>query len=283
MTAPNMIDPAALLGQALSDASPDLMRHLLATVINALLSADADAVCGAEYGVASPERVNSRGGCAVSGGRSTMNSSTCSVCPTCALRSSLVLRPVVPRVQLGGEAAGQSLQGAEHVDRGSGAGSRRVGVRRPALAGGPVWHMPSRLPFLLDGSVAAGHVHDHGDAEEADGCAGDVVAVGAVDAEVRPGLPRPIRLPGQRPRVLRDVLRLLQPRTSPLPVLGCTPRPRCITAPPGRSALNGRRRCMLPTRPTPPASVTDRRPTPPQLPTAAWINQPSRESLIQNN
>lgn len=52
MTAPHMIDPARLLGQALSDASPDLMRWLLTTVINALLSADADAVCGAEYGVA---------------------------------------------------------------------------------------------------------------------------------------------------------------------------------------------------------------------------------------
>jgi putative transposase len=62
MTAPHMIDPAGLLGEALSDASPDLMRHMLATVINALLSADADAVCGAEYGVASPERVNSRNG-----------------------------------------------------------------------------------------------------------------------------------------------------------------------------------------------------------------------------
>ncbi len=62
MTAPHIINPARLLGQALSDALPDLMRQLLATVINALLSADADAVCGAEYGVASPERVNSRNG-----------------------------------------------------------------------------------------------------------------------------------------------------------------------------------------------------------------------------
>jgi putative transposase len=62
MTAPHMIDPARMLGQALSDASPDLMRHLLGTVINALLSADADAVCGAEYGVSSPERVNRRNG-----------------------------------------------------------------------------------------------------------------------------------------------------------------------------------------------------------------------------
>jgi transposase-like protein len=57
-----MIDPARMLGQALSDASPDLMRHLLGTVINALLSADADSVCGADYGQASPDRVNRRNG-----------------------------------------------------------------------------------------------------------------------------------------------------------------------------------------------------------------------------
>ncbi|BEL03238.1 IS256-like element IS1081 family transposase [Actinoplanes sichuanensis] len=62
MAAPHIIDPAGLLGQALGDASPDLMRHLLSTVINSLLSAEADAVCGAEYGVAGPERVNSRNG-----------------------------------------------------------------------------------------------------------------------------------------------------------------------------------------------------------------------------
>ena len=62
MTAAHMIDPARMLGQALSDASPDLMRSLLSTVINSLLSADADAVCGAEYGQVSPERVNSRNG-----------------------------------------------------------------------------------------------------------------------------------------------------------------------------------------------------------------------------
>jgi putative transposase len=62
MTAPHIINPAGLLDQALGDASPDLMRQLLSTVINALLSADADAVCGAEYGTASPQRVNSRNG-----------------------------------------------------------------------------------------------------------------------------------------------------------------------------------------------------------------------------
>jgi len=62
MTAPHIVDPARLLDQAVSDASPDLMRHLLSTVINALLSAEADAVCGAEYGQASPERLTQRNG-----------------------------------------------------------------------------------------------------------------------------------------------------------------------------------------------------------------------------
>lgn len=62
MTAPHIVNPAALLEKGLSDASPDLMRHLLSTVINALLSADADSVCGAEYGTPSPERTNSRNG-----------------------------------------------------------------------------------------------------------------------------------------------------------------------------------------------------------------------------
>ena len=62
MTAPRILDPGAVLGQALADASPDLMRHLLSTTINALLSAEADAVCGAEWGQPSPERVNQRNG-----------------------------------------------------------------------------------------------------------------------------------------------------------------------------------------------------------------------------
>jgi putative transposase len=62
MTAPHSLNPAAVLDNALSGASPDLMRSLLGTVINALLSAEADAVCGAEYGMASPERENSRNG-----------------------------------------------------------------------------------------------------------------------------------------------------------------------------------------------------------------------------
>ena len=62
MTAPRIVDPSAVLGQALADASPDLMRHLLGTVINSLLSAEADAVCGAEWGQPSADRTNRRNG-----------------------------------------------------------------------------------------------------------------------------------------------------------------------------------------------------------------------------
>jgi len=62
MTAPHIVDPATVLGEALADASPDLMRHLLQTMINALLSADADAVVGAGWGRPSPDRATHRNG-----------------------------------------------------------------------------------------------------------------------------------------------------------------------------------------------------------------------------
>jgi transposase-like protein len=62
MTVTPSIDPARLLEEQLAQASPDLLRELLGTFINKLLSAEADAVCGAEYGAVSPERVNRRNG-----------------------------------------------------------------------------------------------------------------------------------------------------------------------------------------------------------------------------
>ena len=62
MTAPHIVDPHGLLSEALAEASPDLMRTMLQRIINELLSADADAVAGAEYGRPSPERVAQRNG-----------------------------------------------------------------------------------------------------------------------------------------------------------------------------------------------------------------------------
>ncbi|WP_138736030.1 IS256 family transposase [Modestobacter excelsi] len=62
MTAPSSIDPAHFLHEQLAQASPDLLRQMLTTFINTLMSAEADAVCGAGYGARSTERTNTRNG-----------------------------------------------------------------------------------------------------------------------------------------------------------------------------------------------------------------------------
>jgi putative transposase len=62
VTVKSSIDPALLLEEQLAQASPDLLRELLQTFINTLLSAEADVVCGAEYGTVSEERTNRRNG-----------------------------------------------------------------------------------------------------------------------------------------------------------------------------------------------------------------------------
>jgi transposase-like protein len=62
MAAPHNVDPAALLEQHLQGASPDLVREMIATFANAMMSAQADQVCGAGYGERSPERTNRRNG-----------------------------------------------------------------------------------------------------------------------------------------------------------------------------------------------------------------------------
>jgi transposase-like protein len=56
------IDPARFLHEHLESASPDLLRHLLTTFIDTLMSAEADALCGAEYGTVSEQRINTRNG-----------------------------------------------------------------------------------------------------------------------------------------------------------------------------------------------------------------------------
>ena len=62
MTAPKSMNPAEFLREQLEYASPDLLRDMLETFINTLLSAQADSVCGAEYAVRSPDRSNRRNG-----------------------------------------------------------------------------------------------------------------------------------------------------------------------------------------------------------------------------
>src|SRR5919106_4337923 len=62
MTVTGSIDPARLLEEQLALASPDLLRELLTMFVNTLMSAEADAVCGAAYGTSSPERTNRRNG-----------------------------------------------------------------------------------------------------------------------------------------------------------------------------------------------------------------------------
>ena len=62
MTAPSSIDAARFLHDQLESASPDLLRSMLTTFVNTLMSAEADAICGAPYRMPGPDRVNVRNG-----------------------------------------------------------------------------------------------------------------------------------------------------------------------------------------------------------------------------
>jgi putative transposase len=62
MAAPHSVDPAAMLEQQLQGASPDLLREMIATFANAMMSAQADQVCGAAWGERSDTRTNQRNG-----------------------------------------------------------------------------------------------------------------------------------------------------------------------------------------------------------------------------
>jgi transposase-like protein len=56
------MDMSGWLRKQLEEASPDLLRAMVKDLAEALMSADADAVCGAGYGERSPERINRRNG-----------------------------------------------------------------------------------------------------------------------------------------------------------------------------------------------------------------------------
>ena len=50
------------LGKQLEKASPDLLREMVSAFVAALMGAEADAICGAGYGMVSDQRVNRRNG-----------------------------------------------------------------------------------------------------------------------------------------------------------------------------------------------------------------------------
>jgi putative transposase len=62
MAAPHHIEAAELLAQHLQGASPDLLRQMIASLANAMMSAEADQACGAGWGERSDERTNRRNG-----------------------------------------------------------------------------------------------------------------------------------------------------------------------------------------------------------------------------
>src|SRR6516225_6490291 len=62
MAATPSIDVSGWLEEQLAQASPDLLRAMVTTFAEALMSAEAEAVCGAGYGERSDERRNTRNG-----------------------------------------------------------------------------------------------------------------------------------------------------------------------------------------------------------------------------
>jgi putative transposase len=62
MAAPPSIDLSGWMTEHLEQASPDLLRAMLGSFVEALMGADADAICNAPYGVRSEQRTNTRNG-----------------------------------------------------------------------------------------------------------------------------------------------------------------------------------------------------------------------------
>jgi transposase-like protein len=62
MAASESVNPVDLLCEQIAGASPDVLQAMIKTFAQAVMSAEADAICGAAYGQRSDERVNSRNG-----------------------------------------------------------------------------------------------------------------------------------------------------------------------------------------------------------------------------
>ncbi|MEU1238659.1 transposase, partial [Micromonospora aurantiaca] len=62
MAASESVNPVDLLREQIEGASSDVLQAMIKTFVQAVMSAEADAICGAGYGQRSDERVNSRNG-----------------------------------------------------------------------------------------------------------------------------------------------------------------------------------------------------------------------------
>ena len=56
------MDPLGWLRKQLAEAEPDLLREMVKSFAEALMGAEADALCGAAFGERTSERVNRRNG-----------------------------------------------------------------------------------------------------------------------------------------------------------------------------------------------------------------------------
>jgi transposase-like protein len=62
VAATNSVDLVALVREHLESASPDVLKALVKSFVDMLMSAEADEACGASWGEVSPKRTNRRNG-----------------------------------------------------------------------------------------------------------------------------------------------------------------------------------------------------------------------------
>jgi putative transposase len=62
MAVSDSLDPGSWFAEQIGACEPDLLRTMVKTMAEALMSAEADAMCGAGYGERSEERINRRNG-----------------------------------------------------------------------------------------------------------------------------------------------------------------------------------------------------------------------------
>ncbi|GAA3615602.1 hypothetical protein GCM10022419_121110 [Nonomuraea rosea] len=62
MAADNSVTPARWLAKQIETGDPDMLRSMVKTMAETLMSAEAESLCGAGYGERSEERTNSRNG-----------------------------------------------------------------------------------------------------------------------------------------------------------------------------------------------------------------------------